>query len=333
MKLTSIICLSTENYKLIHSTTADDVTIFAHASGGGSDIPYVDIGKLKVEGKIKYRSGTPWLFEHKHQKLSQHVANNFQDFLKICAIYQDLVFCMSRKEVFERAEYVFISLPPEYSKTLDPCIENVLQVLSEELVGVVINNFNSLDQMELLNLDVEEVAKTLKIGTIGKHHTRFIWFHPNGYIVNVRICLEEDVTSLEKELTNSREDLKLLKFFFNDDLKNKNIFMTFLVIATNISKNELNQFCIQCRDNIVPKEDFVQGNALDSILRHIERCNTHPPSRGTVIPVFKCVISQLLASISSADDKSRPYLPLLRGNPRRSFSIVNFKPTPTRRCA
>ena len=85
---------------------------------------------------------------------------------------------MSRSEIFDQTEYVFFSLPPEYSKTLHPCVANVLEVLSEDLAGVVINNYDSLAHMNLLNLDAEKEMDMLKIRTIGKHEKRFLWFHP-----------------------------------------------------------------------------------------------------------------------------------------------------------
>ena len=222
---------------------------------------------------------------------------------------------MSRSEIFDQSEYVFFSLPPEYSKTLDPCVENVLQVLSDDLAGVVINNYDSLAHLNLLNLVAEKEMNMLKIRTIGNHKQRLLWFHPDGYIVNVRICEQDDVASLKQEIIHSREDLKLLKYLFNNDLRDKNIFITFLIIAKNISVNELSQICVECKHNIVVKEAFEEPDALCLFLQHIQDQNINPSSIKDIVTSFKCIISQLLACISSADDKSRPYLPLLRGAP------------------
>ena len=54
----------------------------------------------------------------------------------------------------------------------------------------------------------------MKIKKIPNCRNRFLWFHPDGIIVNVRISVQEDAKSIEEELIMCRDDLKL--FCYNE---------------------------------------------------------------------------------------------------------------------
>ena len=50
---------------------------------------------------------------------------------------------------------------------------------------------------------------------IPNYQNRFLWFHPDGIIVNVRISAEEDATLIKEELIMCRDDLKLFYLMNN----------------------------------------------------------------------------------------------------------------------
>ena len=155
--------------------------INAHTANNEEDFQFVpsDI-QPKIDGKIKYCYG-------RTKKLKKSECLTFNDWLQVSQNFSNLIFALSRENVLMKRGYGYICFPPEYSDVLTTEVRDTLNKLSSELTWVLLCNYDIAANFRLLNMDIEEIKQMMKVLEIPNYQNRFLWFHPDGIIVNVRI--------------------------------------------------------------------------------------------------------------------------------------------------
>ena len=246
---------------------------------------------------------------------------SYKDYQNTCEEYDQLLFSSSRKEVFTNEEgKSFLTFPPIYSKTLDSCIEKVLDKLSEELNGVIVCNYDVVKNVELFNINFGDLRKRLGIDRLGNYMHRFLWFEQSGNIVNVRVCDSDDVESIKEQLIYCREDLKLLIYLYQADLARAGIGLTFLLVAKNVTKEVLKDICEDCVDHVASSENWDNKTVLSEFWRNIER--KKPSSKSGTLVSVRRLISRIVASMAGDRCECQAFLPLLRGDPYDTLSSL-----------
>ena len=178
----------------------------AHTAKNEEDFEFVpSANKPKVDGKIKYCLG-------RTKPLKKSVCHTIDEWLRVSEKFSNLLFAMSRVDVLTKRGYGYICFPPEYSDVLTTEVKDTLNKLSSELTGVIVCNYDIAVNFRLLNMDIEDIKHMMKVSEIPRFQNRFLWFHPDGIIVNVRISAQEDAKSIEEELIMCRDDFKVILF-------------------------------------------------------------------------------------------------------------------------
>ena len=219
------------------------------------------------------------------------------EYSNTCEKYQDLLFAMSRESVLTTNGNGHLCFPPKYSNEFEPLVRAFLEEMSDNIRGVFVCNYDAKKHLELLNIDVEQVKRTLKINEIADYSKRIIWFHPNGAVINVRISQDKDAESLEKEYLHCTSDIKLLKYIFQDKLKN--LLLTFTVVARNANTQLRKDLCSMCiKHTILQGEDIIKiENCIDETFL--------PDEPGDIVSNYKHVISRMVASVYTARIQTR----------------------------
>ena len=171
----------------------------------------IKLSYIYVDDKenIRYHTGVPWLLQgcicvdgscRKCNISKKMMVESYKHYQNTCEEYDQLLFSSSRKEVFTNEEgKSFLTFPPIYSKTLDSCIEKVLDKLSEELNGVIVCNYDVVKNVELFNINFGDLRKRLGIDRLGNYMHRFLWFEQSGNIVNIKFisCIYIMINSLD----------------------------------------------------------------------------------------------------------------------------------------
>ena len=310
-----------------HCVDFNGIFTLMHAVGDTTDTHTVlsncPIFTVDDKEKIRYHTGFPWLLQGckcvdgsccKCNSRKKLTIESYKDYRNTCEEYDQLLFSSSRKEVFTSEEgKSFLTFPPIYSKTLDSCIEKVIDKLSEELNGVIVCNYDVVKNVELFNINSVDLRKRLGIDRLGNYMHRFLWFEQSGNIVNVRVCDSDDVESIKEQLIYCREDLKLLIYLYQADLARAGIGVTFLVVAKNVTKDVLKDICEDCVDHVASGENWDNTTVLSEFWRNIERKKPHSKS-GTLVSVRR-VISRIVASMAGDRSECQSFLPLIRGDP------------------
>ena len=295
---------------LINSHTANNEEDFQSVP---SDI------EPKVNGKIKYYYG-------RTKNLKPVECQTFNEWLHISQNYSNLIFAMSREDVLTKRGYGYICFPPEYSDVLSSEVRDTLNKLSSELTGVIVCNYDIAANFRLLNMDIEEIKTKRKVKKIPNYQNRFLWFHPDGIIVNVRISVQEDAKSIEEELIKCRDDLKLFSLMNYSVFKSAGICITFLLILLKANEQTIRTVCQICTHNLVTMKDMKDG--LSKFFERVKKEKQETavdPSEQTV-KIFKTIISQVVASMAGSKCKSQRFLPVLGGNPQDKLSSLMLNP-------
>ena len=175
-------------------------------------------------------------------------------------------------------------------------------------------------------MDIEEIKQERKVKKIPNYQNRFLWFHPDGIIVNVRISVQEDAKLIEEELIMCRDDLKLFSLMNYSMFKSAGICITFLLVLLKANEKTIRTVCQIYTHNMVTIKDIKDG-----LSKFFERVNKEKretavdPSEQTVI-IFKTIISQVVASMAGSKCKSQRFLPVLGGNPQDKISSLMLNP-------
>ena len=254
------------------------------------------------------------------------------NWLKVSQNYSNLLFAMSREDVLTKRGYGYICFPPEYSDVvLTTEVRDTLNKLSSELTGVIVCNYDIAANFRLLNMDMQDITQTMKVKRIPNYQNRFLWFHPDGIIVNVRISVQEDAKSIEEELIMCRDDLKLFYLMNNFLFKNAGICVTFLLVLLKANEESIRKVCQICTDNLVTIKEVKGVN--EGLSRFLERIKEEmleryvKPSSEQTVKIFKKIISQVVASMAGSKCKSQMFLPVLGGNPEDRLSSLMLNPT------
>ena len=305
-----------------------------HAVGDTTDTHTVlsncPIFTVDDKENIRYHTGVPWLLQgcicvdgscRKCNSSKKMTLESYKEYQNTCAEYDQLLFSSSREEVFTNEQgKSFLTFPPIYSKTLDSCVEKVLDKLSEELNGVIVHNYDVVKNVELFNINSVDLRKRLGIDRLGNYMHRFLWFEQSGNIVNVRVCDSDDVESIKEQLIYCREDLKLLIYLYQADLARAGICVTFLLVAKNVTKDVLKDICEDCVDHVVSNENWHNKTVLSEFWRNIER--KKPNSKSGTLASVRRVISRIVASMAGDHSECQAFLPLLRGDPYDTLSSL-----------
>ena len=234
---------------------------------------------------------------------------------------------MSRENVLTKRGYGYICFPPEYSGVLTTEVKYTMKKLSSELRGLLVCNYDIAANLRLLNMDPEEIKHMMKVSEIPRFQDRFLWFHPDGIIVNVRISAQEDAKSIEEELIMCRDDLKLFYLMKNFMFKSAGICITFLLILLKANEETIRTVCKVCTHNLVTIENIKHdlSKFLENIRKEKRETGVDPSSKQTV-KIFKAVISQVVASMAGSQCKSQSFLPVLGGNPQDRLSSLMLNP-------
>ena len=238
---------------------------------------------------------------------------------------------MSREDVLTKRGYGYICFPPEYSGILTTEVKDTLNKLSSELRGLLVCNYDIAANFRLLNMDIQEIKQMLKVREIPSCQNRFLWFHPDGIIVNVRVSTREDAKSIEEELIMCRDDLKLFSLMNYSMFKSAGICITFLLVLLKANEETIRTVCQICTHNLVTIKDINHGLSrfLERIKKEKRETGVDPSSKQTV-KIFKAVISQVVASMAGSQCKSqsqsRSFLPVLGGNPQDRLSSLMLNP-------
>ena len=233
---------------------------------------------------------------------------------------------MSREDVLTKRGYGYICFPPEYSDVLTTEVRDTLNKLSSELTGVIVCNYDIAANFRLLNMDIEGIKQERQVKKIPNYENRFLWFHPDGIIVNVRISVQVDAKLIEEELIMCRDDLKLFSLMNYSMFKSAGICITFLLVLLKANEQTIRTVCQICTHNMVTIKDIKDG-----LSKFFERVNKEKretavdPSEQTVI-IFKTIISQVVASMAGSKCKSQRFLPVLGGNPQDKISSLMLNP-------
>ena len=295
--------------------------IMAHTAKNEEDFEFVpSANKPKIDGKIKYCFG-------RTKPLKKSVCHTIDEWLRVSEKFSNLLFAMSRQDVLTKRGYGYICFPPEYMDVLTTEVKDTLNKLSSELRGVIVCNYNIAANFRLLNMDIEEIKHMMKVSEIPSYQNRFLWFHPDGIIINVRISAQEDAKSIEEELIMCRDDLKLFYLMHNFMFKSAGICMTFLLILLKANEETIRTVCEVCTHNLVTMENIKHGLSrfLESIRKEKLETGVDPSSKQTV-KIFKAVISQVVASMAGSKCKSQSFLPVLGGNPQDRLSSLMLNP-------
>ena len=277
----------------------------------------------KVNVKIKYCYG--------RTEKPKAVECTFNQWLQVSQEFSNLIFAMSREDVLTKRDYGYICFPPEYSDVLSKDVRDTLKKLSSKLKGVVVCNYNIADYFRLLNMDIEQMQVKTKVKKIPNYRNRFLWFHPDGIIVNVRISVKEDAESIEEELIMCRDDLKLFYSMNYSMFKSAGICVTFLLVLLNANEESIRKVCQICTDNLVTIKEVKEVN--EGLSRFLERIKEEmlerdvKPSSKKTVKIFKTIISQVVASMAGSKCKSQRFLPVLGGNPEDRLSSLMLNPT------
>ena len=295
--------------------------INAHTANNKEDFQFVpsDI-EPKVDGKIKYCYG-------RTKQLKKSECLTFNDWLQVSQNFSNLIFAMSRENVLTKRGYGYICFPPEYSDVLTREVRDTLNKLSSGLTGVIVCNYDIAANFRLLNMDVEELTNSIKVKKIPSYENRFLWFHPDGIIVNVRVSAQEDAKSIEEELIKCRDDLKLFYLMNNSIFKSAGICITFLLILLTANEESIRTACQICTYNLVTIKNTKDG--LSKFLERIKkekRETAVDPSSEKTVKIFKTIISQVVASMAGSKCKSQCFLPVLGGNPQDRLSSLMLNP-------
>ena len=320
------------NESIQHSVDFNGIFTLMHAVGDTTDTHTVlsNCPTLTVDDKtrIRYHTGFPWLLQRqettgcrcvvgscpKCSNSKKLTVESYKEYLNTCEEYDKVLFSSSRKEIFTNEEdESFLTFPPIYSKTLDSCIEKVLDKLSEELNGVIVCNYDVVKNVELFNINSVDLRKRLGIDRLGNYMHRFLWFEQSGNIVNVRVCDSDDVESIKEQLIYCREDLKLLIYLYQADLARAGIGVTFLIVARNANEEILKEICKDCVHHVVTHGNWDNTAVLSEFWKHIERNKPH--SKQGKLSSVRGVISRIVASMAGDRSKCQEFLPLLRGDP------------------
>ena len=295
--------------------------INAHTANNEEDFQFApsDI-QPKVDGKIKYCYG-------RTKPLKKSVCRTFIEWFHVSQNFSNLIFAMSREDVLTKIGYGYICFPPEYSDILTTEVRDTLNKVSSELTGVIVCNYDIAANFRLLNMDIEGIEKMMKVKTMPDYQNRFLWFHPDGIIVNVRVSTQEDATSIKEELIMCRDDLKLFHLMHNFMFKSAGICITFLLVLLKANEETIRTVCEFCTHNLVTIENIKHG--LSKFLERIKkekRETAVDPSSEQTVKIFKAVITQVVASMAGSQCKSQSFLPVLGGNPQDRLSSMMLNP-------
>ena len=231
-------------------------TLFnTHTTNNEEDIQIVDFYTApKVDGKIKYCYG-------RTKPLKKSVCPTFTEWLHVSQNFASLIFAMSREDVLTKRGYGYICFPPEYSDVLTTEVRDTLNKLSSELTGVIVCNYDIAANIRLLNMKLEEIQEKMEVKKIPNYQNRFLWFHPDGIIVNVRISVQEDAKSIEEELIMCRDDLKLFCLMNYSMFESAGICITFLLVLLKAKEEIIRTVCQICTDNLVTIKDIKHGHS------------------------------------------------------------------------
>ena len=274
----------------------------------------------KVDGTIKYCYG-------RAKPMNTSVCATFNEWLHVSQNYSKLIFALSREDVLTKRGYGYICFPPEYSDVLTTEVRDTLNKLSSELTGVIVCNYDIAANFRLLNMDVEKVKEEMKVKKIPNYQNRFLWFHPDGIIVNVRISVQEDAKSIEEELIMCRDDLKLFYLMNNSMFKSAGICITFLLVLLKANEETIKEVCQICTDNLVTIKDIKHGLSrfLEGIKKEMREAAVDPSSEKTV-KILKTIVSQVVASMAGSKCNSQSFLPVLGGSPQDKLSSLMLNP-------
>ena len=274
----------------------------------------------KVDGDITYSYG-------RTKPLKKSVCLKFTDWVCVCQNFASLLFAMSREEVLTKRGCGHICFPPEYSGVLTTEVRDTLNKLSSELTGVIVCNYDIADHFRLLKMDTKEIKQNMKVKKIPSYKNRFLWFHPDGIIVNVRISVQEDAELIKKELIMCRDDLKLFCLMNYSMFESAGICITFLLVLLKANEETNRNVCQICTDNLVTIKDIKDGLSkfLERTKKEMRETPVDPSSEQTV-KIFKTIISHTVASMAGSECESQRFLPVLRGNPEDRLSSLMFNP-------
>ena len=272
----------------------------------------------KVNGKIMYYYG--------RTKNLKAVECTFTEWLNVSEKFSNLLFAMSREDVLTKRGYGYICFPPEYSDVLTTEVRDTLNKLSSELRGVLVCNYDIEANFRLLNMDVEEIKQKIKVKKIPNYRNRFLWFHPDGIIVNVKISVQEDAESIKEELIMCRDDLKLFSLMNYSMFKSAGICITFLLVLLKANEQTIRTVCQFCTHNLVTIKDIKDG--LSKFFERVkkEKHETAVDPSEQTVKIFKTIISQVVASMAGSKCKSQSFLPVLGGNPEDKLSSLMLNP-------
>ena len=234
---------------------------------------------------------------------------------------------MSRENVLTKTGYGYICFPPEYSDILTTEVRDTLNKLRNELTGALVCNYDIAANFRLLNMDIKEIKHIMKVREIPNYRNRFVWFHPDGIIVNVRVSVQESATSIKEELIMCRDDLKLFYLMHNFMFRYSGICITFLLVLLKANEETIRTVCEDCTHNLVTIENIKHD--LSSFLERIKKEKRETavcPSSEETVKIFKAVISQVVASMAGSQCKSQRFLPVLEGNPQDGLSSLMLNP-------
>ena len=274
----------------------------------------------KVDGDITYSYG-------RTKPLKKSVGLTFTDWLRVSQDFSSLLFAMSREEVLTKRGYGYICFPPEYSGVLTTEVRDTLNKLSSELTGVIVCNYDIADHFRLLKMDTKKIKQNMKVNEIPSYINRFLWFHPDGIIVNVRISVQEDAELIKKELIMCRDDLKLFCLMNYSMFESAGICITFLLVLLKANEETIRKVCQICTHNLVTIKDIKDGLSkfLERTKKEMRETPVNPSSEQTV-KIFKTIISHVVASMAGSECESQSFLPVLRGNPEDRLSSLMLNP-------
>ena len=266
--------------------------INTHTANNEEDFQFIpsDV-EPKDDGKIRYCYG-------RTKPLKKSVCLTFNEWVHVSQNFSGLLFAMSREDVLTKRGYGYICFPPENSDVLTTEVRDTLKKLSSDLTGVIVCNYDIAANFRLLNMDREEVEKMMNVKKIPNYQNRFLWFHPDGIIVSVRISVQEDAKSIEEELIMCRDDLKLFYLMNNAMFKSSGICITFLLVLLKANEETIRTVCNICTHTLVTIKDIKDGLSrfLERIKKEKRETGVDPSSEETV-KIFKKIISQVVASI------------------------------------
>ena len=295
--------------------------MMAHTEENEEDLQFLKSHMpFEVIGEIEYCYGRTNPIKAKCQ--------SFNEWSNLTQQFSKLIFAMSREDVLTKQNQGYICFPPEYCDVLSKEVRQTLKLLSNELTGVVICNYNTTTNLSMFNCDIPKELKKLKVKVIPDHNNRILWFHPDGIIINVRITSKDNVTAIEKELINSRDDLKLFYLMNNSILRATGICITSLLVALDASEETIQEVCEPCVNNIV-NATKIQNKCvslfLDNTRQKKRKAGITSTFRNITI-TFKDIISQIVASMAGSKSDSQGFLPVLGGSPEDKLASLMLNP-------